>query len=241
LTNARREGEDFVKIIRVGTSGYSYREWKPAFYPQELATDQMFAYYAKKFPAVEINGSFYRPPSEKMVADWSAQSPDSFQLSFKAPQLITHIKRLRGVEKPLAQFVSTVSKLKQRLGAVLFQLPPNFKADFSLLRDFLDGLPKVNCAFEFRHASWFSGQTLQLLAERNISLCHNDADVEDCPFEVTAPWGYVRLRRVTYSPAELKKWSKRISNEKWKECLVYFKHEETASAPELAKRLAALF
>jgi uncharacterized protein YecE (DUF72 family) len=225
--------------VRVGTSGFAYREWKPAFYPADLPSKNFLPYYAERFPTVEINGSFYRMPTAEGVAKWDAPAGPDFRFAFKAPQLITHIKRLKNVKKDVDAFAAAVRVLKKKLGPLLFQLPPFQKIDVPLLADFLPQLPDVRCAFEFRHPSWFVDEVFDLLKKKRVAFCVNDADVEDCPFVSTAPWGYLRLRRVTYTPKEIRTWATTIARAGWRDAFVYFKHEETASGPRNAAALIA--
>ncbi|MBV9080064.1 MAG: DUF72 domain-containing protein [Elusimicrobia bacterium] len=227
----------------IGTSGFSYREWKPAFYPADLPSDRMLSFYADRFPTVEVNNTFYRMPKEESLRAWSEEVPAGFVFSFKAPQIITHMKRLKNVEEPVERFASTVSVLGSRLGPLLFGLPPNMKADVARLGDFLSMLrtvlPKNKCAVEFRNPSWFSDEVFSLLEKARVALCFNDADVVKCPLVATADWGYLRLRRVRYAPKDMKPWAKKIAAvKKWKEAFVYFKHEESASAPKWAAALS---
>ena len=224
-------------MVRVGTSGFAYREWKPAFYPADVPTKNFLTYYAARFSTVEINGSFYRMPRADAVAKWAGAVPANFRFAFKAPQIITHIKRLKNVGKDVAAFAEAVGVLKRRLGPLLFQLPPFQKADLPLLRDFLPHLPKASCALEFRHASWFSDDVFELLQKHRVAFCVNDADIEGCPFVSTAPLGYLRLRRVAYAPKDMKTWAKKIAGAGWMDAYVYFKHEETASGPRNAAAL----
>jgi len=221
----------------VGTSGYSYREWKPAFYPVDLPSAQMLSFYGRQFPTVEINSSFYRAPTAKMLQGWADSVPGNFLFSFKAPQTITHIKRLKGVQAEVEDFLEATSSLEGRLGCLLFQLPPYQKLDLPLLKKFLPLVRHARCAFEFRHPSWFEETVIETLRDSGVALCFNDADVSDCPFSPTAKHGYLRLRKVNYKPAEIQSWAKRLAQMHWASSFVYFKHEDSASAPRLALSL----
>jgi uncharacterized protein YecE (DUF72 family) len=222
--------------LYVGTSGYSYKEWKGSFYPEKLAAKNMLAYYASRLPAVEINNTFYRLPQTSVLENWAAQVPPGFKFSVKASQQITHFKRLQNVEDQTKYLFDTVEALGDKLGVMLFQLPPNMKKDIARLRAFLETLPNtIRSAFEFRHPTWFEDDVLELLSGRNHALCASDTD--DLPvthLDKTADWGYLRLRRVNYSDTNLSEWLQRIRDQKWNEAFVFFKHEDEATGPKLA-------
>lgn len=226
----------------VGTSGFSYPEWKNTFYPAKLPAKQMLGFYAARFRAVEINNTFYRAPTEQLLAAWAAQVPSDFRFVLKAPQEITHVRRLVGAGESVSSLFATASALKQHLGPVLFQLPPNFRADVSLLRTFLAPLPTaVPVAFEFRNQSWFCDEVFALLRERGAGLCVADADDElEVPFVATADWGYLRLRRPDYTDAALAEWAARLRSQNWREAYVFFKHEDAGTGPRFAARLLEL-
>jgi uncharacterized protein YecE (DUF72 family) len=228
--------------LHVGTSGYSYKEWKGSFYPEKLPAKEMLSYYASRLPAVELNNTFYRLPQKSMVENWKEHVPDNFRFSIKASQRITHFKRLKDVEEETKYLLDTVSVLEDRLGVVLFQLPPNMKKDLSRLETFLQCLPEVTkAAFEFRHQTWFEDDVLQLLSRANRALCISDTD--DLPvthIDRTADWGYLRLRRVEYSEANLKGWLERVRDQKWNEAFVFFKHEDEGTGPKLAAQFLEL-
>jgi uncharacterized protein YecE (DUF72 family) len=224
--------------VRAGTSGYSYKEWKGNFYPKDLPATGMLPFYAKRFSTVEINNTFYRMPSEKVLLNWSAQVPDGFAFVVKAPRRITHDKRLKNVNDDVAYLLKTVEVLEKKQGPLLFQLPPFFRKDVACLRDFLDLLPPAGqSAFEFRHQSWFEDEVFAVLRAHNAALCLADAESElDIPFVALAKWGYVRLRRPDYSDGDLRDWAKRIQDQPWKEAFVFFKHEEAGKGPQFATR-----
>lgn len=228
--------------LYVGTSGYSYKEWKGSFYPEKIAAKDMLPYYASRLQAVELNNTFYRLPQRSMVEGWKAQVPDNFRFSVKASQRITHFKRLKDVAAETQFMLETVSALEDRLGVVLFQLPPNMKKDLERLETFLKDLPAdTPAAFEFRHPTWFDDDVLALLRSRNRALCVSDTD--DLPtnhIDKTADWGYLRLRRVHYSEADLKEWSSRIRAQQWNSTYVFFKHEDEGTGPKLAAQFLAL-
>ena len=222
--------------LHVGTSGYSYKEWKGSFYPENLSAKAMLSYYAERLPAVEINNTFYRLPQRSMLENWLAQVPANFRFSLKASQRITHFKRLHEVEEETRYFLETASVLGEGLGVVLFQLPPNMKKDLPRLQAFLKNVPaNVRATFEFRHPSWFDDDVLALLRENNRALCISDTD--DLPvahIDGTADWGYLRLRRVEYGEADLAAWLERVKAQAWKEAFVFFKHEDEGTGPKLA-------
>src|SRR5262245_12751566 len=226
----------------VGTSGYSYKEWKGGFYPDKLPQSAMLSYYAERFAAVEINNSFYRMPNEKDLKAWVSQVPMEFQFAIKAPQTITHFKRLNEAGEPTKALFRVVGKLKSRLGPVLFGLPRTLKKDLPRLRAFLKLIPRNRRAtFEFRHESWFDEEVFDCLRQRHCALCV--ADAEDLPkakLVDTAGWGYVRLRRERYTSKSLTEWIKRIRSMNWKEAYVFFKHEDTGTGPKLATRFLEL-
>ncbi len=228
--------------LHVGTSGYSYKEWKGSFYPENLSAKAMLSYYAERLPAVEINNTFYRLPQRSMLENWLAQVPANFRFSLKASQRITHFKRLHEVEEETRYFLETASVLGEGLGVVLFQLPPNMKKDLPRLQAFLKNVPaNVRATFEFRHPSWFDDDVLALLRENNRALCISDTD--DLPvahIDGTADWGYLRLRRVEYGEADLAAWLERVKAQAWKEAFVFFKHEDEGTGPKLAGQFLKL-
>jgi uncharacterized protein YecE (DUF72 family) len=222
--------------LHVGTSGYSYKEWKGNFYPEELPANEMLSYYASRLPAVEINNTFYRLPQPKMLENWKEQVPQRFRFSIKASQRITHFKRLQNAADETAYLLKTASVLDKRLGVILFQLPPNMKKDAERLKAFLDQLPsETRAAFEFRHESWFDDEVLGLLRGQDRALVVSDTDEKPLSEIVsTASWGYLRLRRTTYQKKDLAEWLSRVQNQKWKDAFVFFKHEDEGVGPKLA-------
>jgi uncharacterized protein YecE (DUF72 family) len=223
--------------IFVGTSGYGYSEWKGKFYPEKISPKEMLRFYAERLEAVEINNTFYRMPKADVLASWSQQVPDDFVFAVKAPQVITHLKRLRNVGEETDYLFRTLAVLNKKLGPVLFQFPKNFHADLPTLKAFLDLIPhKMSCAFEFRSPSWLAAEILDLLRKRECSLCLADTD-ENPATEIisTAKWGYLRLRCSDYTDADLSEWTEKIFSQKWKNAFVFFKHEEEAKAPAMAK------
>ena len=221
----------------VGTSGYNYPEWRGSFYPEKFKTDLMLPYYAERFNTVEINYTFYRMPNEKLLSGWSAATPDGFTFTLKAPQRITHVARLQRCEDLLHGFCSTAATLGPKLGALLFQLPPNFKKDAGVLQRFLEALPEdARAAFEFRHPSWFSPDVYSALSARNAALCIADSEKLSTPIEATARHGYLRLRDEGYQQADIERWAAAVRALPVTDAYVYFKHEEQGLGPEFAKR-----
>jgi len=226
--------------ILIGTSGFSYKQWKGSFYPEDLPDSQMLRYYAERLPAVEINNTFYRMPTKTLLGKWAAEVPESFTFVLKASQRITHRKRLREAGEDVAYFFETAATLGGRLGPALFQLPPYLRKDLPRLRDFLALLPAGRrAAFEFRHESWFDDEIYQALRDGGASLCVSDTDEEGrpAPLVLTAGWGYLRLRRPDYGEAELGAWAERIQAQPWSDAFVFFKHEEAGKGAALAARL----
>jgi uncharacterized protein YecE (DUF72 family) len=226
----------------VGTSGYSYKEWKGRFYPQGLPDKQMLRHYGEHFRTVEINYTFRGMPEASVLQAWAGMVPADFKFVLKAPQQITHRKRLKDADDSVTQLFDVAGVLNERLGPVLFQLPPNFKKDVPRLREFLALLPSQRrAAFEFRHQSWFDEETFGLLRDHQVALCIAEAEDDlEIPFMATANWGYLRLRRPDYGDAELTAWVKRLREQDWREAFVFFKHEDEAKGPQMAKRFLEL-
>ncbi|SRR5712664_1748513 len=220
--------------VRVGTSGYSYTAWKGSFFPADLPSSRMLEFYAQKLSTVEINNTFYRMPTSAALAHWAEQVPQGFVFALKAPRRITHQKQLADCAEETSHFLRLASELGEKLGPLLFQLPPFMKKDLTRLRDFLASLPKsFASAFEFRHDSWMDDQVFEALREKNAALCIADTDEKEGQVIRTAKWGYLRLRRSDYSADSLASWAKRITGE-WTQTYVYFKHEEEGKGPKFA-------
>ena len=225
----------------IGTSGYNYQEWKGAFYPEEISEKRMLPFYAAHFASVEINYTFYRMPTARLLANWGRETPDRFRFALKAPRRITHDQRLRSVEDTLASFCEIAETLGPKLGPVLFQLPPFMKKDVELLEVFLHDVPtSLKPVVEFRHLSWYSDDTYEVLRRFGVALCIADTDEHTTPFEVTAPFGYLRLRRTDYDESALRAWIERIEGAGLGETFIYFRHEERATGPQFASLLQAL-
>jgi uncharacterized protein YecE (DUF72 family) len=229
-------------LIKVGTSGWSYKEWKGTFYPADLPADDMLRHYGSRFPTVEINNSFYRIPREKVLLEWAEQVPPAFRFVLKASRRITHINRLTDEDGSLAYFLRTVNVLGERLGPTLFQCPPSLRKDLGRLRDFLTLVPRTwRAALEFRHESWFTDEVYDVLRAHDVALVGAEEDDSATPLVPTASWGYVRLRRTTYSDDELRAWADRIAAQPWGDAYVFLKHDEEYGAPpDPALRLVAL-
>jgi len=227
--------------IRIGASGFSYKEWLGRFYPERLPGSKMLGYYAERLSTVEINYTFRAMPKRSMLEAWGAKTPTHFRFALKAPQRMTHFARLRVAADTLDYFIDTAHVLGQRLGPVLFQLPPDLTRDDGLLVDFiaqLDG--RVRAAFEFRHISWFAAPVFDALHSGGAALCVAETEKLTTPIRRTASHVYVRLRKENYDDAALAQWGERLRTltTDATEVFVYFKHE--AAAPELASQLQAL-
>jgi len=230
-------------MIRIGTSGYSYPEWRGSFYPDKLPASQMLPYYADRFSTVEINSTFYRLPSEKVLAEWADQTPPGFIFTLKAPRRITHEARLRNCDEVTAVFLSRAQALGPKLGVLLFQLPPWFKKDLKVFDAFLEQMPSgVRAAFEFRNASWFAEDVYARLRAKNLALCIADTADATTPLVPTADYGYFRLRDEGYQEPDIREWAETITQRgnSWKDVFVYFKHEAEGKGAEFAQLLAGM-
>ncbi|CAG0986062.1 hypothetical protein GEOBC_02098 [Geobacteraceae bacterium] len=221
--------------IHIGTSGYAYKEWKGIFYPEKISPKEMLHFYGERLNAVEINYTFHHMPTERIITPWAEQVPDDFTFAFKAPQVMTHLKKLRNVSEEAEYFFRTLSVLGGKLGPALFQFPKSFHAEKNrtALEEFLPLVPRnVRCAFDFRSPSWLDAGIADLLRERGCSLCLEDTD-ESPAGEIisTTEWGYLRLRRTSYTEADLAQWLARIRSQRWERVYVFFKHEEEADGP----------
>lgn len=228
--------------LYVGTSGYSYKEWKGKFYPEKLSANEMLSYYAQHFAAVELNNTFYRTPKPEMIENWKTQVTGNFRFSVKASQGITHFRRLKDAGYPTRLMLETISALGDRLGTVLFRLPSDMKKDLDRLEIFLKQLPRdTPVAFDFRNPTWFDDDVYELLRRENRVLVVSDTeDLPEVYRERTADWGYMRLRRVKYTKADLRKWIKWMQAQKWKDAYVFFRHEDEGTGPKLAAQFLEL-
>jgi len=240
---ARRDEEGLLTRApryRVGTSGYNYPEWKGSFYPEKWPQKKMLAYYAERLDTVEINYTFYRLPTERLLAGWSEATPPDFRFTLKAPRRITHEARLTDCAAVTRAFCDAASTLGEKLGALLFQLPPSFRKNVDVLARFLETLPPgLRVAFEFRHATWHDPATIDLLVEHGAALCVADSERMRTPLHVTARHGYFRLRDQGYDDAALAGWAETIAGSAagCEDVYVYFKHEERGTGPAFARRL----
>jgi len=220
-----------VTKIYAGTSGWAYPSWKPDFYPAKLPSAKFLAHYAERLNTVEVNYTFRRFPTEKLLRGWLGATPPGFQFAVKAHQKITHISRLKNVADFTSDFLGALEPLASegKLGPVLFQLPPYLKADVALLKDFIASVPRsVRSAFEFRHASWFSDEIYEALREANVALCNAESEKLETPAVQTADFAYLRLRKQEYSAGEQQVIANTVSGlAKHGDAYVYFKHEET--------------
>jgi uncharacterized protein YecE (DUF72 family) len=218
-------------MIYSGTSGWAYPSWKPDFYPAKLASAKFLNHYATRLNTVEVNYTFRRFPTEKLLRGWIEATPAGFQFAIKANQKITHVARLRGVADFTSDFVRSLQPLdaEKKLGPVLFQLPPFLKRDVALLNDFLAVLPRsMRAAFEFRHESWFSVEVYGALRAANAALCNAESEKLETPDVQTADFAYLRLRKEEYSAKERKTLEERIARlAGGGDVYIYFKHEDT--------------
>jgi uncharacterized protein YecE (DUF72 family) len=229
--------------LLAGTSGFSFPEWKGSFYPADLPAKQMLTYFAARLPAVEINNTFYRMPKREMLAGWVEQVPATFRFAAKAPQRITHFKRLKEAAEDTRYFYEQLAGLGDRLGVVLFQLPPNFKLDLERFRAFLPlaGECPAPVAFEFRHESWQDEAVTAALVEAGCALCTSDTDEAPATIAPGLRFGYLRLRKTAYDDVALRDWAGRVRAEPWQQAFVFFKHEDEGRGPQLAARFMELW
>ncbi len=224
-----------------GTSGFSYKEWIGPFYPPGTKNADMLAVYAESLPSVEINNTFYRMPRKSVVAQWHENTPTDFRFAIKASRRITHSKKLVDTAETVGYLTKALEPLGEKLGVVLFQLPPYFALDLDVLNAFVKSLPKqLPAAFEFRHASWQCEAVLDCLAPHNAAVCVSDTSDtgEDLPH--SGSFGYLRLRQSDYSGGQLKSWAKRINQSPWESVFVFFKHEAEGAAPRMARQFMDL-
>ncbi len=229
--------------LLAGTSGFSFAEWKGSFYPADLPAKQMLPYYASQLPAVEINNTFYRMPKIEVLAAWAEQVPAGFRFAVKAPQRITHWMRLKEAEEVTRHFFAQLAGLGDRLGVVLFQLPPNLKLDLERLQGFLPLVAESPgpVAFEFRHESWEDEAVQAALRGAGCALCASDTDEADAAIVPGARFGYLRLRKTDYDDDALREWAARVRAQPWEHATVFFKHEDEGRGPRLARRFLELW
>jgi len=218
--------------LYAGTSGWAYPSWKPDFYPAKLPQKNFLKHYSGQLNTVEVNFTFRQLLKETTAQKWIAESPSGFRFGIKAHQVITHIKRLKKTEDFIPRFLGTIEPLATagKLGPLLFQLPPNMKADLEVLKEFLAALPRaLPSAFEFRHDSWFTDENFALLKAHNRALCVAETEERVTPDIVTADFSYYRYRKPTYTPDERGAMVSRIREhiQNGRDVFAYFKHEET--------------
>jgi uncharacterized protein YecE (DUF72 family) len=225
--------------VLTGTSGFSYTAWRGSFYPEKLPEAKMLAFYAEKLGAVEINNTFYRMPNPSLLERWAAETPPSFRFALKSPRQITHMRKLVDVGDAVAKLGETSRALGDRLGPVLFQLPPFVRKDLGVLAAFLSTVstaaPGLRAALEVRHASWLADDVYDVLRRHDAALCIADSEEFATPFEATAGWGYLRLRRQDYDEAALRGWADRLKAQRYDTAYVFFKHEDEGAGPALAR------
>ena len=230
-----------VGRIYAGTSGWAYAAWKPEFYPAKLASAKFLAYYGTRLNSVEVNYTFRRYVTEKLLAGWIAATPEQFKFAVKAHQAITHTKRLRDAAETTASFLASLKPLREagKLGPVLFQLPPFLKCDLARLDDFLAGLPRdARAAFEFRHSSWFAHEVYERLGRANVALCQAESEKLETPDIATADFAYFRLRKEKYSPSAHNTVKVKVAAAAQRgDVFVYFKHEDTPEGALYAESL----
>lgn len=225
-----------------GTSGYSYEEWRGGFYPDDAKPADMLGLYARKLPCVEVNNTFYRMPKTSVVRAWADSVPDGFRFVIKASRRITHRSRLKNADDAVRYLFGALEPLGDKLGAILFQLPPTFRKDIERLERFLSDLPECRAAFEFRHDSWHCEEVYRLLGEHGAALVGGDDDEVEASLTSTAAWGYARLRRSDYDDAALDDWAHRLKAQPWTDAFVFFKHESLGPqlAGDLIERVARI-
>ncbi|MEM7308251.1 MAG: DUF72 domain-containing protein [Planctomycetota bacterium] len=230
--------------LYVGTSGYAYKEWVGPFYPEDVSKNDWLSYYAGRLSGVEINNSFYRVPRTEVVEKWAASVPADFRFVLKVTRRVTHFSRLKETaDEPMQWMCKAAEALGERRGPLLFQLPPNLRADVDRLRDFLGRLPAgMRPAFEFRHASWLSPEVAEVLGAAGATLCLAETDDEPAPeLTTSADFGYLRLRKQGYEDDEIAAWVDRARAMDWREVYVFFKHEDAGVGPALAARFRERF
>jgi uncharacterized protein YecE (DUF72 family) len=227
----------------VGTSGFSFAEWKGSFYPEKIKGADMLRFYGERLPTVEINNTFYRMPKREMLETWASQVPATFRFAVKAPQRITHWKRLVDAEDDTRYFLEQLDALGDTLGSVLFQMPPNLKADLPRLEKFLPvaAAARAPVAFEFRHESWNDPAVAAAIVGAGCTVCAADTDEEEAQIAPGARFGYLRLRKTDYDDVGLAAWADRVRAQGWERAWVFFKHEDEGRGPQLARRFLDLF
>jgi uncharacterized protein YecE (DUF72 family) len=233
-------------VIRIGTSGWQYAHWKGRFYPRDLPQRAWLEYYAERFPTVEINNSFYMQPKPASFEGWRDRTPPGFLFAVKAHRYITHLKRLKDPEEPVARFMEGARLLGPKLGPVLYQLPPNFPVALERLEHFLDVIPAdVPAAFEFRHDSWNNHDVRALLHAHGCAWVLADRPGWQVPPHVTGGWSFVRFhqgRRTHpgYLKPKLRAWAEKIAGLEARDVWVYFNNDTLGAALRDAATLTDL-
>ena len=241
-------GETSYKSARylVGTSGWHYEHWRGRFYPTKITKKDWLSYYTNHFNTVELNNSFYRLPTDKSFAGWYHSSPVGFVFTVKVSRYITHIKRLKGTEEAIEKFIIRASGLKEKLGPLLYQLPPNMDRNDAVLQGFLSTLPRgFSHVIEFRHGSWFDEQVLDILRRYSAAFCVFDMPSISCPVTITADIAYIRfhgssrLYSSLYTDEELSQWSEKIKDlaNGVRSVYIYFNNDAEAYAIQNATTL----
>ncbi len=226
--------------VRVGTSGFAYKEWKGSFYPEDLAASKMLGFYSERFDTVEINNTYYRMPKVSVLENWASQVPDHFAFVLKAPQRVTHWKRIEEIGEACAYFFAASAVLGKKLGPILVQLPPYLKRDLDALRSFLALVPSgVRIALEVS-SGWLDDEIYNALRQANAALCIVDDPKKRTPLVPTASWGYLRLRETTYGPSDLERWVAQVQAQSWQEAWVFFKHEDAGTGPKLGAQFRSM-
>jgi len=222
--------------VFVGTSGYSYKEWKGIFYPEKFSEKNMLGYYSGHFNTVEINNTFYKMPKKDVLKSWKEQVNDEFRFVIKANKRLTSFKTVEDIKDSFKWFSDNISVMEKNLGVVLFQFPPFIKVNIEKLEGLLSIMPvDMKAAFEFKSSSWFTDEVYDLLRGRNAALTISETDELKSPELIkTADWGYLRLRRTDYETDHLKNWSDKILHQDWRDAYIFFKHEDEALGPKYA-------
>ncbi|MCR9243448.1 MAG: DUF72 domain-containing protein [bacterium] len=231
-----------MTTFHVGTSGFSYDEWRPAFYPEDVKKAGMLTYYASQLPAVELNNTFYRMPKPETVGKWRTQVSDGFRFAVKASKRITWSAKLVDCGELCEWLFRSIAPLEDALGCVFYQVPKYVRKDVAVLRDFLSHQPKdVKVALEFAHDSWLADDALDVMREHDTALVTSDKEGEPEPeLRDTATWCYVRLRRAGYEDADLRRWRDAMTERGFTDAFVFMKHEDSCAGPALARRFLAL-
>lgn len=225
-------------MIYVGTSGFSYPEWKKIFYPERLSTKEYLSFYGARFRTTEINNTFYRSPSSEMCSTWATQVPADFRFALKVNRKVTHQKKLQNVDEEMSWFLRGASSLGDKLGPLLVQLPPFFRKNLEALESFLEKFSsRISIALEFRHQSWMSEDVFELLEKHRSALVLAQTDEQEADRRVTAPFLYLRLRKSSYASSELQEWARWIESQQG-DTYAYLKHD--TQAPALAQELVEL-